>query len=175
MTNQFIIAIISLFLITSFTNILATLKTIFVSKKIMKPVYVVVFLDAVIFATIITKVTTSAGIQFTLAYALGKTAGVLIGGKVEDRLALGVLEVDIFLNDIDKMIQFAEMLREAGYTVNNIQTRGQNGNRGYKVEVVINRKEYSVLEDFMKKCGIENPAIKIKNLSKVYELKKEAV
>jgi len=168
MTNSVVIAIISLFLITSFTNILATLKTIFVSKKIMKPVYLVVFLDAMIFATIVTKVTSSTGVHFTLAYAFGKTVGVFIGGKVEERLALGILEVDLFLNNKDKMIQIAELLREAGYTVNNFLARGQNGDRGYKVEVVINRKEYVVLEDLMEECGIENPTLKIKNLSKVY-------
>lgn len=168
MTNSVVIAILGLFLITSFTNILATLKTIFVSKKIMRPVYLVVFLDAMIFATIVTKVTSSTGVHFTLAYAFGKTVGVFIGGKVEERLALGILEVDLFLNNKDKMIQIAELLREAGYTVNNFLTRGQNGDRGYKVEVVINRKEYAVLEDLMEECGIENPTLKIKNLSKVY-------
>lgn len=168
MTNSVIIAIIGLFLITSFTNILATLKTIFVSKKIMKPVYLVVFLDAMIFATIVTKVTSSTGLHFTLAYAFGKTVGVFIGGKVEERLALGILEVDLFITKKDKMIQIAELLRGAGYTVNNYLARGQNGDRGYKVEVVINRKEYAVLEDLMDQCGIDNPSLKIKNLNKVH-------
>lgn len=168
MTISVLIAIIGLFLITSFTNILATLKTIFVSKKIMKPVYLVVFVDAMIFATIVTKVTSSTGLHFTLAYALGKTVGVFIGGKVEERLALGILEVDLFLTNKDKMIQIAELLREAGYTVNNFLARGQNGDRGYKVEVVINRKEYAVLENLIDECGIENPTLKIKSLNKVH-------
>lgn len=168
MTNTELIAIFSLFLITSFTNILATLKTIFVSKKIMKPVYFIVFVDAMIFATIISKVSNASGIYYGLAFALGKTVGVFIGGKVDDKLALGVLEVDLFLNNKDKMIQIAEMLREAGYTVNNFLARGQNGGRRYKVEVVINRNEYAVLEDLMEECGIDNPTVKVKNLNKVY-------
>ena len=43
-----IIGLIVLFVITAFTNVLATLKTILMSKKIMNPVYLLVFLDAII-------------------------------------------------------------------------------------------------------------------------------
>ncbi|SHJ71189.1 DUF5698 domain-containing protein [Paramaledivibacter caminithermalis] len=167
MTVSVIFPLIGLFLITSFTNILATLKTILISKKIMNPVYFVVFIDAMIFATVVTKVTSSKGLHFTMAYALGRTMGVFIGNKLEERLALGILEVDIFLNSKNKMIQIAEKLRGEGYTVNNFLARGNNGNRRYKVEVVIKRKEFTVLENIMNEYGVSNPTLKIKNLSKV--------
>lgn len=167
MTQSIMIALVGLFLITAFTNILGTLKTILISKKIMNPVYILVFVDAMIFATVIAKINSSKGIQFTIAYALGKTIGVFIGGKIEDRLALGILEVDVFLNNKDKMVQISEKLREAGYTVNNFLARGHNGEKRYKVEVVIKRKEFSVLEDIMDECGVNNPTLKIKNLNKV--------
>lgn len=168
MTYNVIIGLTSLFLITSFTNILATLKTILISKKIMNPVYLVVFVDAMIFATVVTKVTSSEGIQYTIAYACGRTVGVYIGNKIEERLALGILEVDIFLNNQKKMVLLAEKLREEGYTVNNYLARGNNGNRRYKIEVVIKRNEFKILEDIMEQCEIHNPTLKIKNLSKIY-------
>ncbi|WP_432666704.1 DUF5698 domain-containing protein [Wukongibacter baidiensis] len=158
---------IGLFLITSFTNILATLKTILISKKIMNPVYLVVFVDAMIFATVVTKVTSSTGLHFTVAYALGKTVGVFIGSRIEERLALGILEVDVFLKNKNKMIKIAEKLREEGYTVNNFLARGNNGERRYKIEVVIKRNEFKILEDIMDEYGVSNPTLKIKNLSKV--------
>lgn len=167
MTKEVIFALIGLFLITAFTNILATLKTMLISKKIMNPVYFVVFVDAMIFATVVTKVTSSEGLHFTIAYALGRTAGVFIGGKFEERLALGILEVDLFLNNKNKMIQVAEKLRESGYTVNNYVARGHNGDVRYKVELVIKRKEFKVFEDILKEYGVTNPTLKIKNLSKV--------
>lgn len=167
MTESVIIPLIGLFLITSFTNILATLKTILISKKIMNPVYLVVFIDAMIFATVVTKVTSSKGLHFTMAYALGRTMGVFIGSKLEERLALGILEVDVFLNNKHTMIKIAEKLRDEGYTVNNFLARGNNGDRRYKVEVVIKRKEFKVLEDIMDEYGVSNPTLKIKNLSKV--------
>ncbi|MDW7673557.1 MAG: DUF5698 domain-containing protein [Bacillota bacterium] len=167
MTANIIIALVGLFIITAFTNILATLKTILISKKIMNPVYFLVYIDAMIFATVVSKVTSSEGIHFTVAYALGRTLGVFIGNKIEERLALGILEVDIFLQDKTKMIKIAENLRSEGYTVNNFLARGNNGDRGYKVEVVIKRKEFKVLESILDECGLSNPTLKIKNLSKV--------
>ncbi len=166
-TENVIFGLIGLFLITSFTNILATLKTILISKKIMNPVYLVVFVDAMIFATVVTKVTSSTGLHFTVAYALGRTVGVFIGSKIEERLALGILEVDVFLKNKNRMIEIAEKLREEGYTVNNFLARGSNGDRRYKVEVVIKRNEFKILEDIMDECGVSNPTLKIKNLSKV--------
>lgn len=166
-TENVIVALIGLFLVTTFTNILATLKTILISKKIMNPVYLLVFVDALAFATVVSKVTSSEGIHFTVSYALGRTLGVYIGSKIEERLALGILEVDIFLEDKAKMIEIAENLRSEGYTVNNYLARGNNGDRGYKVEVVIMRKEFKVLEGILHECGVSNPTLKIKNLSKV--------
>ncbi len=168
MTKELILALIGLFLITSLTNILATLKSLLIAKRIMNPVYFVAFIDAMIFATVVTKLTSSTGLHFTVAYALGRTLGVFIGGKLEDVLALGILEVDIFLNNKNKMIEVAEKLREEGYTVNNFLARGNHGDRRYKVEVVIKRKEFKILEDIMNQCGVINPTLKIKNLSKVY-------
>ncbi|TCO76856.1 DUF5698 domain-containing protein [Marinisporobacter balticus] len=167
MIQSIIFTLVGLFLITAFTNILATLKTILISKKIMNPVYMLVFVDAMIFATVVAKMNSEKGLHFTIAYALGKTMGVFIGGKIEERLALGILEVDVFLNDKNKMIEIAEKLREAGYTVNNYLARGNNGDRRYKVEVVIKRKEFKILEDIMDGCGVEHPTLKIKNLNKV--------
>ena len=167
MTQSILPALMGLFVITAFTNILATLKTMLISKKIMNPVYFVVFIDAMIFATVVTKITSSNGLHFTIAYALGRTLGVFIGGKLEERLALGVLEVDVFLENKDKMIQIAEKLRASGYTVNNFLARGNNGDRRYKVEVVIKRKELQVLENIMAEFGVINPMLKIKNLNKV--------
>lgn len=167
MTTNVIIALVGLFLVTAFTNILATLKTILMSKKIMNPVYLLVFADAMIFATIVSKVTSSDGIQFTVAYALGRTAGVFIGGKIEERLALGILEVDLFLNDKNKVRLIAKRLRETGYTVNSFLAHGNNEEKRYQVELVIKRKEFKVFEDILAEFDVINPTLKVKTLSKV--------
>lgn len=167
MSKEIILTLIGLFMITSFTNVLATLKTILISKKIMNPVYIVVFVDAMIFATILTKVTSTVGIQFTIAYACGRTFGVFVGGKLEGKLALGIIEVDVFLSNKTKMIKIAGKLREEGYTVNDFLARGMNGEPRHKIEVVMKRNEFKVLEGILLECGVVEPTLKIKNLSKV--------
>ncbi|MGO1529137.1 MAG: DUF5698 domain-containing protein, partial [Senegalia sp. (in: firmicutes)] len=154
MAQSIILTLIGLFLVTAFTNILATLKTILLAKNIMNPVYLLVFVDAIIFATVLGKVTSSEGISYAIAYALGRTLGVFIGGKIEGKLALGILEVDLFLNNKNKMIELAQKLRDEGYTVNNFLASGNNGNKRYKLEVVIKRKEISTLESIMDECNI---------------------
>lgn len=167
MTGNIMLGLIVLFLVTAFTNVLATLKTILMAKNIMNPVYILVFADAMIFATTLSKVTTSNGIQFTVAYALGRTAGVFIGGKIEDRLALGILEVDLFLNDKNKVMEIAKRLRETGYTVNNFTVGGNNEEKRYQIEVIIRRKEFKILENIIEEFGVINPTLKVKTLNKV--------
>lgn len=167
MTKEIIFSLVGFFLITSLTNVLSTLKTILMSKNIMNPVYILVFIDAMIFATIVGKVTGSNGMHYTIAFALGKMVGVMIGGIIEDRLALGIIEVDLFLNHKDKMIEVADKLRLEGYTVNNFRAQGNNEDTRYKVEVVIKRNEFHIFQDVLNKCGVSNPTLKIKNLSKV--------
>lgn len=167
MSQEMILSLIGLFLITSFTNILATLKTILISKKIMNPVYIVVFVDAMIFAATLTKVVGSTGVYYTLAFALGKTFGVFIGGIVEERLALGIIEVDLFLSNQQKMIKVAERLRNEGYTVNNFLARGMNGEKRHKVEVVLARKEFKYFEAILDEYDVTAPTLKIKDISRI--------
>lgn len=167
METSMIIGLMVMFLVTAFTNILSTLKTILMSKNIMNPVYLFVFLDAIIFATIVSKVTNSEGIQYTIAFALGKTAGVYLGGKIEDKLALGICEVDLFLNNSIKAKEIAQKIRETGYTVNNFLVGGNHEAERNKIEVVINRKEIKVLEEIIRDFNVSSPTLKIKTLNKV--------
>lgn len=167
MTTNVMLALIGLFLVTAFTNVLGTLKTILMSKKIMNPVYLLVFVDAMIFAKIVSQVTSSEGILFTVAYALGRTVGVYIGGKIEDRMALGILEVDLILSDKDKVEKIAKRLRQTGYTVNNFLVGGNNEEKRYQIEVIIKRKEFKILEDIIEEYGVINPTLKVKTLNKI--------
>src|SRR5699024_12636336 len=95
MENSIMIGLLIMFIVTAFTNILSTLKTILMSKKIMNPVYFFVFLDAIIFATILDKVTSSEGLWYSVAFALGKSFGVYLGGNIEGRHACGIVVVHL--------------------------------------------------------------------------------
>lgn len=133
----------------------------------MNPVYLLVFIDALIFTSIISRVTSSDGLPFTIAYALGRTFGVFIGGKIEEKLALGILEVDIFLNDKIKSTEISERLRKTGYTVNNTLVSGNNEVDRYQIEVIIMRKEFKFLESVLEDFGVIKPTLKVKTLSKI--------
>ena len=109
----------------------------------------------------------SSGIHYTLAYALGRTFGVFLGGKIDEHLALGIIEVDLFLSNQIKMVRIAERLRREGYTVNNFLARGINGDRRHKVEVVMKRKEFKIFESILEEYDVMHPTLKIKNISKI--------
>ena len=72
--QNLIFSLAVLFLITAFTNILSTLKTMFISKKIMNPVYFSIC-NAIIFATIVGKVTMEMEYSCN-CLCLGKSMGV---------------------------------------------------------------------------------------------------
>lgn len=167
MTQEIIYSLLILFFITIITNVLATLKSMLISKRIMNIAYLLVFIDAMIFATVVNKMTTSKGFEFTICYAMGKTVGVYIGSKIEEKLGFGILEIDLFLSNKEKMTMVAEKLRGVGYTVNNFLAKGNKEDTRYKVEVVIKRKELKVFQEILAECGISSPTLKIKTLSKV--------
>lgn len=167
MEYSVIIGLILMFLITAFTNVLSTLKTIFMSKNIMKPVYFLVFLDAIIFLTIVSKVSNSDGMAYIIAHAFGKSMGVFLGGKIESKLALGICEVDLFVNNTKKANGIAQELRETGYTVNNFVVSGNHETERHQIQVVINRKEINILEDIIKDFDVKSPTLKVKTLNKV--------
>ncbi|MBN2260008.1 MAG: hypothetical protein JW702_05670, partial [Clostridiales bacterium] len=116
---------------------------------------------------VLTKVVGASGIHYTLAYAFGRTFGVFIGGKIDERLALGIIEVDLFLSNQFKMVTIAERLRKEGYTVNNFLARGVNGDIRHKVEVVMKRKEFKIFRKILEEYDVNNPTLKIKNISKI--------
>jgi len=86
---------------------------------------------------------------------------------LDDKLALGIVEVDILLKNKEKLVAASDAIRQAGYTVNNYLTRGMGGERRYNVEVVLKRNEMSELERILKDCDVNNPTLKMKPVSKV--------
>ncbi|ARD47829.1 DUF2179 domain-containing protein [Sporosarcina sp. P37] len=66
-------------------------------------------------------------IQNLIAYAVGYGSGVIIGSKIEERLALGYITVNVITADINKEIP-AE-LRRLGYGVTDSAANGLSGGR----------------------------------------------
>ncbi|PIC78842.1 DUF2179 domain-containing protein [Sporosarcina sp. P18a] len=66
-------------------------------------------------------------IQNLIAYALGYGIGVIIGSKIEERLALGYITVNVITADIDK--EMPAVLRRLGYGVTDSAANGLSGYR----------------------------------------------
>lgn len=155
--------------IMAVADCLSTLKTIFVSKKFFQPVYFIVFVNAVIFAVVISKVVgTEEGIYYILAFALGKSIGVFLGGIVENKVALGLLEACIFFNDKTKMSSIADQLRRAGYSVNTVVAYGFSGKKRYVVETTLKRKDLKSFKRFVKPENGKERTMVVKEITNVY-------
>ncbi|ELK48285.1 DUF2179 domain-containing protein [Halobacillus sp. ACCC02827] len=66
-------------------------------------------------------------IENVLAYALGYGLGVIVGMKIEEKLALGYITVNVISSDPD--IEFTRKLRDKGYGVTSWYAYGMEGDR----------------------------------------------
>lgn len=66
-------------------------------------------------------------IQNLLAYAIGYGCGVIVGSKIEEKMALGYITVNVITADEDKVLP--KKLRSLGYGVTDWSANGLEGNR----------------------------------------------
>ncbi len=76
-------------------------------------------------------------IQNLIAYAVGYGIGVIVGMKIEEKLALGYITVNVITKDFDSNIPNA--LRDKGYGVTNWMADGREGPR-LMMEILTSRK-----------------------------------
>lgn len=66
-------------------------------------------------------------IQNLIAYAVGYGCGVIIGTKIEEKMALGYITVNVITADVDRSMP--RILRDEGYGVTDWSANGLEGNR----------------------------------------------
>lgn len=66
-------------------------------------------------------------IQNIIAYAVGFGIGVIVGTKIEEKLALGYITVNVVSSNPD--LEFTRQLREKGYGVTSWSSYGMEGDR----------------------------------------------
>jgi len=86
-------------------------------------------------------------IQNLIAYAVGYGIGVIVGMKIEEKLALGYITVNVITNAYDK--DMPKILREKGYGVTNWEANGLEGNR-MAMQILTPRKFELKLYDTIK-------------------------
>lgn len=86
-------------------------------------------------------------IQNLVAYAIGYGLGVLVGTKIEEKLALGYITVNVVTKEWDK--KFTETLRNKGYGVTSWMAYGMEGDR-LAMQILTPRKSERKLYETIK-------------------------
>lgn len=86
-------------------------------------------------------------IQNIVAYAVGYGIGIIIGTKIEEKMALGYITVNVITADIDHTMP--KLLRDKGYGVTDWSANGLEGNRS-AMQILTPRKDELKLYDTIK-------------------------
>ncbi len=105
---------------------LDTLRTLFGVRGRKGIVWVLGFCQSAVYVIAITKVLSNLSNPLTvLGYAAGFATGNVIGIAVEERLAIGHIQLQIISRRHG--VALAKVLRDAGYGVTEISARGKDG------------------------------------------------
>ncbi|MDL4842010.1 DUF2179 domain-containing protein [Aquibacillus rhizosphaerae] len=86
-------------------------------------------------------------IENLIAYAIGYGIGVIVGSKIEEKLALGYITVNVISSNPD--IEFTKKLREKGYGVTSWYAYGMEGDR-LSMQILTPRKYELLLYEAIK-------------------------
>lgn len=164
MSLGLITGILIIFALNVVGNSLNTVKTIFLAKNIIKPTYFIVFIEATIFFSSINKVAEGSSLFYLFAFALGKTTGTWIGNLIENKMALGVVEVSLYAKE-EKAIKIADAIRNMGYSVTTYKGYGNKGEPRFEVSITINRKEVSCLHELLYQHKLSNATMIVREVS----------
>ena len=79
-------------------------------------------------------------IQNLVAYAIGYGTGVIIGTKIEEKMALGYITVNVITTEENRTLP--RLLREKGYGVTDWEANGLEGNR--KAMQILTPRKYEL-------------------------------
>lgn len=118
---------------------LATVRLLFVVRGRKVEAAIIGFFEVLIFVTALARVMGQLDNWFNVfAYAGGFATGNLVGGLVEERLALGYIATQII--SLNKDLELRDAIRGSGFGLTEIPGQGKDGPR-HILLVVSKRKE----------------------------------
>jgi uncharacterized protein YebE (UPF0316 family) len=121
-----------------------TLRVLFVVRGKKLLVWILGFLQSLIFVVAISSVLTGdSNYMNIIAYAAGFATGNVVGMFIEEKLAIGHILVTIISSNRGALL--AEKLRSSGYAVTEISGRGKNGTV-FELHASVLRKEVDNVE-----------------------------
>jgi uncharacterized protein YebE (UPF0316 family) len=149
--------LIIIFTLNTVSTTLGNLKTVFLSRQVLKLLYVTTFAYA------FKLIAGASGIGYIFAFAFGRLFGVFLGTTIEKRLAIGILEITIYKH-VDQSILLADTLRKSGYSVTTTKGHGIQGKARLVLDIVVARKDFPELKKLLAQDG--NINMFIRNINK---------
>lgn len=147
LTNAYIMVAIILVINIFYVSFL-TIRTILTLKGRRYTAAVVGMIEIVIYVLGLNLVLDNLDkVQNLIAYALGFGIGVIVGSKIEEKLALGYITVNVVSSNPD--IEFTRRLREKGYGVTSWFSYGMEGDR-LSMQILTPRKYEVMLYETIK-------------------------
>lgn len=160
-----LVNLLIIFGLNVFSTCLGNLKSNFLAMKAIKQVYVITFLDALVFVYAFRLITASDGYAFVLCFALGRLCGVFLANKIEKNMAVGLIEIDVYKH-LEPGKLLADNLREQGYSVTTTLGYGKEGKPRLVLTTVLPRRQFPAFRSIIEQDGSVNMAIK--TVSKAY-------
>lgn len=165
LSNEYII-FMAILLLNIFSSCLGNLKTIFMAKQVGKTTYYLVLIDALVYSLVL-KSFSSSGVGAIVAYVVGKLIGAIIADIVENKMAIGIYDIRLFISTQEKMYELQNILLEKGFSstanigmLNNLKVR-------CSLNIQIARKDMNIFMNLIKSAGIEEPTMIIQEVKKV--------
>ncbi len=138
------INILLVFLLNLSSTCLGTLRSILLSRKIFKPVYITTFIDSIIFVYSVTLIAKSDSFTYVIAFAFGRVFGIYVGTLIEAKLAMGVIEVVVYKHLASGQL-LADRLRYYGFSVTIQIGFGIDGAEVVILTIITDRKNWGLL------------------------------
>ena len=161
-----IISLIIFFLITVLNQQVATLRSIFVAHKAGFATYVTVAIEAVLYTLIVKSLAEQTYLTIIL-YVVGKLLGTYLANVIEDKLALGIYDVEIYIKDHEKQKLLQDKLLEKGFSSTmNVGTLSETEVRWWNT-VHLKRRDMKTLYEILEELDITRPTMVIKQVNSV--------
>lgn len=164
--KEVIISLLLLFVATVFSTAIGTIKTIFVANKAGYATYIATIIDAMVYMYLVKSIVSSGTIEIVI-YVLGRVVGAVLGDVLENKIAIGIYDIDIYIKDHETQKLLQEILIENDFSSTmNVGTISENNVRWYN-NVQLKRKDMEKLYQLLEQAGITKPAMVIRQAKKV--------
>ncbi|MEI5906858.1 DUF2179 domain-containing protein [Bacillus spongiae] len=125
-----------------------TLRTIFLVKNRTKTAAGMGLLEAIIYIVSLGIVFNDLTNIFNIAaYVIGFSVGLLLGGTIEKKLAIGYVTYQVSL--LEKNMELVHVLRTSGFGVTVFEGEGIDSNTRYRLDIISQRSREGELLDII--------------------------